>query len=501
MHPGGKALLAIDLDGDTDKDLLAGHEQCEELYLFKNYGTPDSAIMIDYSRFFPDSVNPANFHIFPAGYFEDLDFDGVKDLLVAPNVDFNIEYKVDFRRSNLFYKNTGTDSLPVFDYQKSDFMQSQMLDLGENTVPRLIDWDLDGDLDLFVSANGFYNGERFSGFVNYFENTGGNSQASFVLADSNFLSLSQLDLKDTKICFADMNGDANVDLLYTGINYSNLEVKSFVFYNQADRDSSPVFVFEDRKPIVLPELFVMNDTPEFFDVNNDGLTDLLVGKQDGALQYYINRGTHDSEDFVLEDGSFLGIGRDFSLERIFLVAVVGDIDQNGEQDIVTTDYRGVAQIFFDFQSNLDEPMAVQVVQQNTKSEQVEPVHFDNRSWLSVGDINNKGVGDIIAGGVRGGLQLFNNDEQSVPPGEEDRKIALELYPNPVLNSQPLTIKSNQDVLVEIVNTLGQSVREEFKVKKFVQYEISLQHLASGLYIIKATNSSGRIQSDKVVITR
>ena len=43
MHPGGKALLAIDQDGDGDKDLLVGHEQCIDLYFYENMGDKDSS--------------------------------------------------------------------------------------------------------------------------------------------------------------------------------------------------------------------------------------------------------------------------------------------------------------------------------------------------------------------------------------------------------------------------------------------------------------------------
>ena len=69
MHPGGKSLLLIDMDNDGDKDFLGGHEQCDEFYYFENYGTPDEAKMLDFSEEFPNAEHPANFPIFPAGFF------------------------------------------------------------------------------------------------------------------------------------------------------------------------------------------------------------------------------------------------------------------------------------------------------------------------------------------------------------------------------------------------------------------------------------------------
>jgi len=501
MHPGGKALLLIDLDGDQDKDLLAGHEQCEELYLFENYGTTDSAFMIDYSGFFPDPIHPANFHIFPAGFYEDFNFDGTKDLLVAPNVDFNIEYKIDFRHSNLLYINRGTDNLPDFEFISSDFLQNGMLDLGENAVPYILDIDGDGDLDLFVASNGIWTGSDFSGYVSLFENAGDARAPSFTLVEEDFLQLSTLDLKDPKISFADMNGDEAEDLIYTGINMAELKVNSYLFYNQESPNQPPRFAFEERRMISLPTFFGLNDNPLFFDVNEDGLADLLVGRQDGALEYYINEGSADSENFTLENGSFLGIGRDFTLERIFLNASVGDIDQNQRADIITTDYRGIAQIFFDFQYHLDNPAGIEIVHRNETTQVTERVDFDTRSWLAIGDLFGEGVSSIIAGGIRGGLQFFQSEDGGMNPGENEHFVELELYPNPVGDDHLLTIKSNQNVWIEIINPLGQQVREAFEVRKFLNHEIDLQHLASGIYIVRAVGSDGRANSKRIVVYR
>src|SRR5690606_20077328 len=96
---------------------------------------------------------PVNFCIFPAAFYEDVDFDGVKDLIASPNL-FSKEYlNTLFDRSVWFYKNTGTSSEPTFSLVRQNFLQNEMIDVGDNAVPALIDIDGDGDDDLLISSN------------------------------------------------------------------------------------------------------------------------------------------------------------------------------------------------------------------------------------------------------------------------------------------------------------------------------------------------------------
>jgi len=498
MHPGGKALLAIDTDGDGDKDLLAGHEQCDELYLFENVGDADSAFMKDYNQYYPDSTHPAMLPVFPAGYFEDLDYDGIKDLIVAPCTEYNVEYGTDFSRSSWFYKNTGTDELPDFHFVKKDLFQGEMLDLGELSVPVLVDMDADGDQDLMIAVNGWWNGTDYSGKVVYFENTGTASAPGFEKKDDDFLSLTTMELHNPRIRFADFNGDDTPDLVFTGVD-TYFDVYTYVFCNTAAEGMPNEYHFEDRRELEIP--ITMNDNPEFFDVNEDGLIDLLIGKQNGALEYYINEGSVGDEQWVLEDGEFLGIGRDFTLERIALAATVCDIDSDTEADLVTTDYRGMGQVYFSFQKNMENAIPVFVGSRNTFVDEVLPVIFGWKSWIISGDIYGEGTESIMAGGARGGIQIFRNLESGSGPNHKPAEIHLTYGPNPVGSDMKINLRSNQDVEVEVLNILGQKTGPSFQLSKYVNYVLQLNFPASGIYILKATNRHGMVQSIKLVVQR
>jgi len=497
MHPGGKALLAFDEDGDGDKDLLVGHEQCIELYFYENMGDADSSYMIDYSNVFPDDVHPANFHVFPAGYLEDLDLDGLKDLVVTPSFENNYGYKIDFGHSNWFYKNTGTNEIPDFVYQQNDFLQDQMIDFGESTVPVFADLNADGKSDILVAANGNWNGSEFIGYVVELENTGDPENPSFNIKNKNYLDLASLNIINPKLSMIDFNGDNALDLVYSGMQIPN-SVISWVFINQAAANQPFRFDLSQREQLILPKFMTINDSPAFYDVDKDGYIDLLIGKSRGALEYHQNNGDN---SFTLVDPAFLGIELDFSSERRNFVASLGDLDSNGQTDLIATDSRGVGRVYFDFQSQIeDKYVSIEFVYKNDVSAKTEELKFDQKSWVASADIFQKGSESIIVGGIRGGLQLFQNTTVG-SGGEGESTLVINIYPNPIIDPSGLQIDSNQNVTVELISLLGQRMLEPFSIQKFTSSVLDVGNLRNGTYILKSKSSSGIIASQLFMILR
>ncbi len=498
QHPGGKALMAFDADGDGDKDLAVGHEQCEELYFYENRGNIDSAYMIDYSNMFPDSLHPANFNLFPAGYFVDLDYDGVKDLAVTPSFEDNYNFKIDFAHSNWFYHNKGRDDHPEFSFVQKDFLQEEMMDFGENSMPFAADVDADGVTDLLVAANGFWNGGYYSGRIVYIRNEGSAVAPAFKVQDTDFAGLSYLKLINPKIAMTDLNGDGAPDLLYTGMRYQDFKESGWYILNEGQAGSSFVFDVNKRQSFTLPERFESGDTPSFFDVDSDGKPDLLVGKKNGALEYHRNTGKY---TFVLEDPAFLGIERDFSGTRVNLTAFPGDIDGDGESDLIVVNSTKTASIYFDFQEQVGaEPEFVEIVMKNDVSGREEPILFDDHTWITGADFYGKGTMSLIAGGVRGGLQMFKNPEGS-NGGSHGPVLEVKIYPNPISDTHVLYIRPDRDVNVEVLTVLGQQIIKSFPVKKFTTLSFDTGFLRNGTYILKAITDSGAINSQLFLILR
>ena len=495
QHAGGKALLAFDNDGDGDMDLLGGHEQCIELYFFENMGDADSAYMTGYSDMFPDDVNPSNFYIFPAGFYEDLDFDGVKDLMVTPSFEENYLYGINFAQSNWYYRNVGSNDNPDFQYQESDFLQGDMLDLGENAVPTFIDLDADGNSDLIVAANGNWNGDNYSGFVVELSHNGDPENPAYERTSSDYLGLSSLNLINPAINLADADADGVVDLIYSGIRFPN-ELEAWLIMNQAETGLPANFDVDNRIQIMLPESMVTRDHPTFVDIDEDGQVDLLVGKQNGALEYHRNSG---SFSFSLEDPAFLGIDRDFSLERRNTVASVIDIEQNDLDDLIVSDSRGIGFVYFDFKVEAT-AQPIELVYQNNITSDAQQLKFDQKSWVAgAHDVLEDSL-IMVVGGVRGGLQLFGR------PSEGDNSngvpsFTINLYPNPIGDPNGLNIVSNQNATMEVISVLGQLMIEPFEVSKFTTTNLDVAHMRNGTYILRSESENGGTTSQLFMILR
>ena len=76
------------MDNDGDMDLIMGNAGGNNLIFLKN-GKSDLKLkfdsMISYDGHWPANSTPLNLGSFPGAFLLDVDEDGVKDILVAPN--------------------------------------------------------------------------------------------------------------------------------------------------------------------------------------------------------------------------------------------------------------------------------------------------------------------------------------------------------------------------------------------------------------------------------
>ena len=152
----GSTLMAIDIDGDNDKDLILGDVSYNNLNLLINGGNEQNALITFVDTTFPQNITntiPADIHIFPSAFYLDLTNDGIKDLIVSTNMQYNAENT----ESCWMYSNSGTTNNPDFNFTESDFIQSSGIDLGESAHPTFYDENNDGLLDLFIGNYGYSN--------------------------------------------------------------------------------------------------------------------------------------------------------------------------------------------------------------------------------------------------------------------------------------------------------------------------------------------------------
>ncbi len=490
MHPGGKSLLLIDMDNDGDKDFLGGHEQCDEFYFLENKGTAEVARMNEFSEDFPSPESPANFPIFPAGFFDDFDDDGINDLIVSPNTEYNPDKTINYGRSSWFYKNNGTNELPQFDFVTGTFLQSGMIDLGENSVPVLVDEDGDGDLDLLVGSNGYASGSQFFGYLSLFRNTGSNTNPIYSLADKDYHGLGEVNQYDMMPVVADLNHDGFLDLVVVSTKPDTKSVETR-WYKSIGGDDSGLNLNASFE--ILEIDLKINDTPYFTDVNEDGLIDMLVGKSTGRLEYYTNNGSDSDPFFILEDPAFLGIDDSFIEFRRNLVPFVNDINLDGLDDLLTTDYTGELTVYLDYKY---EPEKIRRIIYNDLLNDSDTSVFGYHTWMTGGLISGLDNQILIFGNTQGGLSVYKNIADN--SREETDDVVLEIYPNPLLNSNTLKTRSNISGNLMIFNNLGQIIEGPIEVRANRTLNLDIGYMPQGMYIFKILDEDGRSDEQRFV---
>jgi hypothetical protein len=475
----GSSLLLLDLDGDGDMDLLNGHTGCDGLTKLINQGSASMAVFNSFDNLFP-ADRPIDFPTFPAVYHEDLDFDGKKDLIAAPNVFDNEQNRVNFKQSAWLYKNTGTVQVPQFELQQTDFLQSTMLDVGENAFPALADFDRDGDLDLFIGSRGNWNPEKniFYGTVYLYENTGTSQKPVYKFVTDDYLNLSSLQLSDIKPYFFDLDGDRVPDLAFANTFNSGRNANLKYLRNQAPKGEKFVFTINTIK--TWPLSFSPNDTPYLFDVDGDKDLDALVGKFNGGLEYYKNTGSNAAPVYSLEKASLGGLTAD-PFAR-YLTLTVTDIDRNGKPDLITGDRKGKLKIYTDFINQLDKPFtpAADFVWNDLQKELTDP-QLNGVIFPVAADINGDNLPELVVGTQAGGIVLLTNTSDSRNPGSRPDEKGV-IFPNPT--SRYIYVNLPEEGDVAVYSLVGQQLITRKTVPANREGAIDLHYLPSGVYLVK-----------------
>ncbi len=470
LHAGGKSLVALDLDNDGDQDILFSESNCFRVYQLLNEGNSTTPL-ITTATAFPVS-NPIAAFPYPTVYFEDVDGDLLTDMIALPNIFYRDSPFTNLKETMWFYKNTGTNQLPVYDFQSPDFLQSNMIDVGDNAVPAFFDADGDGDFDLFI-GNYAHNGRAT---IAFFENTGTRSEPAFTLVTENYAGLSFLNLTNIKPVFADMNGDAKPDLAFTASNQFGTNTNFYFIPNAAQIGLS--INSANIQSLNFP-VFTNENVSVVF-VNNDSKPDLLVGKSNGALQYWENTGTPAMPAFTLTNSEFLGLGS--SVLRQNLACTSGDLDGDGKMDLVMGDQTGNLAIVSNFkEASVAEPALRNIVYNELRQEYVAK-NLGGRTWPIVVNLFDTDKPAIVVGNIKGGLHILKHDDTSTLP----EVPLIEIYPNPLSTelSQVITIRVDRPSAVYLLNAVGQQVGTPLYLNAYQTYQYTTGSLKPGLYIFR-----------------
>ncbi len=469
----GSTVLALDYDNSGVLDLILGDVSYTNMTLLINGGTvPNSnSDMISINTSFPSNSTPVNMQLFPAGFYVDVDFDGKKDLLVTPNANNVSENE----SSNLFYKNTGANSLPNFVYQTKSFLQNEMIEHGTASSPQIVDLNNDGLLDLIVSNFYAYKATNSKeSRLAYYQNTGSIGNPKFTFVDVNFLNLAQSNLGLRLFpTFGDLNGDGKPDMLI------GLENGSLAYYQNNTTGSNPSFAspilnYADQSGNVIST--GQYASPQLFDLNNDGKLDLILGKKTGELIYFENTGTTTSPSFSLLNNALGMVDTDsltpdgYSVPHFFRF-----------QDttyLLLGSHDGAIYFYDSIDAHLSNGLAF-----HERSADFLGLKAAIGAYSScfVSDLDQDNHLDLFVGQDLGGLFLLEDEPGSSMAVAEDSHVSMHLYPNPA--TMELTILSDQNIgLMDVYSLDGRWICT-WEISNGLNV-FSLSDFDGGLYILK-----------------
>lgn len=481
----GSCSTGFDNDGDGDIDLLVGDIAFKSMNLLSNGGTPTVANITQQDVTFPSYDTPIDLHVFPCGFYEDMNNDSKRDLILSPSRP-NISQNAN---SIWYYKNTGTDASPIFEFQQNNLLQDNMIEVGEGSYPSFYDVDNDGLVDLLVGNYGYFSSTgSYPSKVAYYRNNGTSTNPSFELITDDFTNLSNAGIKALVLTFGDIDGD-NVDEMIIG----DLDGKLYLYENSASPGQPANFSLQT--PAYQSIDVGNNATPQLFDVDGDNLLDLVIGEKNGNVNYYRNTGSSSSPTFTLVTDDFGGIDvrvpgstLGYSAPHMF--------KYNGQLRLIAGSEAGNIFMYKDIDNNLNGTFTL--VSNNYLN-----IKEGVRTAITGADINNDGHTDIVIGNYAGGVTYFRGDTVFNPPigiVETNSKLELNIYPNPAKSTLTLEYTNSGNKLnVEVFNLAGTNVlsRQIFGTEKT---QLDISNLAEGFYILRASDDTNLV-SKKFIITR
>ncbi|MCL6260114.1 T9SS type A sorting domain-containing protein [Aquiflexum sp. TKW24L] len=458
LHTGGHSVLYSDFDNDGVRDLLLGRDECNMLYYLPNKGTDREPLFDAFSNEVPGFGILPEFPIYHAAYLWQ------NNLIISSNSSASSGvFKSNFTE-NVFEISKGSSGLP----SKRPFLQSDMLDLGENSRPFYKGLTTSGELVL--TANSLLNGKVLGMAYRYAING-----EEWELIERDFLDLSELDFTDLQY-FEYLNAANQQTFWISGVDTVNNSLQRRIFSGK-NQD------FSQMQEIFIPGTIVRAfDNIELFVY--EGKDYLLLARQTGELVIYSVNLTSNQLTFI--GGNFLGFSDNPGSRNLSVHVIPG---QN--PSVFAVDQRGILFYISDFMNQSERETAQVVLSENQTSQ----TKFGRNTWITSLPKPFSEERDLLIGNNAGGLEYLKYQGEGTLPGNGE--FLVKIYPNP--NSGFFKVLVSQASTGRLVNSLGQIMVDNILFPANAELEIQLPYAAPGLYIFQFTNEKGIGISKKVVV--
>ena len=518
-HSGNTPCL-FDWDMDGDMDYLDGSISFPNMTFLKN-GKVDLGLTID-SMIYQDTLwnsiggdSIVNLPTWPAAFNVDIDGDGKKDLLIAPNAPQGSEnYKCVW-----FYKNNSTVGSPSWPYQSDTFLVDRSIDVGTAAYPVLFDYNMDGKPDLFVGSDGYYQTAtgNLQSKMSLYLNTSTPGNPSFTLLTTDFDGLFANGYQGMAPAFGDIDNDGKPDML---LGHTDGTIS--YFHNTAASGSvTPNWVLTSAQMTDTTGSVINvggNAAPCIYDVDKDGKPDLVIGGVFGYFVYYRNvSATPGVLALVLVNTELGGALADpASVYPNYSTPFIGKIDSSGIDYLLTGSNSGLLYQYSGIASG-DTSATYTLV--NATYSYIDTLYnaylhpgsnaaaffYSYRSAPAVGDIAGDGGLDMILGNIRGGLEFYKLKPyypESIKSNSVVETGSINVFPNPTDNNINVTwtgLKSAR-VTVCVMDMEGRTLKSVDVAMPSNGTVISVGQLPAGMYMCQVA-SGGRRYYNKFTVTK
>ncbi|MFI5173054.1 MAG: T9SS type A sorting domain-containing protein [Chitinophagales bacterium] len=437
----GSTILPFDKDGDGDKDAVIGDNSCTNFVYYRNGGSPDYAQMVYKDPEFPSNTVSYDSPTFPAAYLIDADNDGDQDLIGNTNDDM-----LGLNTQNLWlYENLNTADTFDFVFKTDTFLISQMVDAGGFSKPVFFDYNNDDLLDIVIGMGNSYGKDEIIRHGLYlYENIGTSSLPSFRLISTDFGGLNAYPLLHLAPAFVDVDNDGDDDM-FCGDMIGNITYLENLGGPTGDANfAGPVFIYAAIE-------VGSYSAPCFIDIDKDDKPDMIVGEQNGNLNYFHNTGTISVPVFTLESEIWGGVD---VRKTGFITGNSMPFMYRNENDSLYLLVGSLSGFVYEY-NEIEDALAGEFFEADTNYLNW---HVGPYSNINGADFNNDGEMEFLVGNERGGLQIFERDH-NIAVDDFEKPESLLIFPNPVAETLNIKITTTENIEgnLEIFNSTGELI--------------------------------------------